>query len=204
MVADQLAGRDIDDERVLSAMRRVPRHLFVPEERRAEAYLDSPLSIGMGQTISQPYVVASMTSQLGLRQNHKVLEIGTGCGYQAAVLAELSRHVFSVELIAELHQRARRNLKKAGYGRVQSRASDGTTGWLEMSPFDAIIVTAAAPRLPTELIGQLKTGGRMVIPLATDQGGRQFLHKITKTPKGLDNRRLYEVRFVPMVGRIEE
>ncbi|MFH1686629.1 MAG: protein-L-isoaspartate(D-aspartate) O-methyltransferase [bacterium] len=203
MVTEQLVRRDIIDLRVLNAMRRVPRHLFVPEKHLGDAYRDSPLSIGMGQTISQPYVVASMTQQLQLKPDHKVLEVGTGCGYQAAVLAELVRQVFTVELIPELHERARRNLKKAGYQRVQSRVADGASGWPEKGPFDAIIVTAAAPRLPSELIGQLKTGGRLVIPLAAEQWGRQYLHKITRTAQGLSNRRLYEVRFVPMVGEIE-
>jgi protein-L-isoaspartate(D-aspartate) O-methyltransferase len=204
MVEEQLCRRDITNQRVLDAMGRVPRHLFVSERRRLSAYRDGPLEIGCGQTISQPYIVASMTQHLSLRRDSRVLEIGTGCGYQTAVLAELCDHVFSVEVIPELLERARRTLRQLGYERVHTALKDGSRGWPEEGPFDGIIVTAAAPRLPPALTDQLTLGGVMIIPLSTDRFGRQFLVKVTKETGGIKQRTLYEVRFVPMVGEIED
>jgi len=204
MIEDQLCRRDITDARVLAAMRRVPRHLFVPERRRVNAYRDGPLEIGFGQTISQPYIVASMTQHLSLKREGRVLEIGTGCGYQTAVLAELCEHVFSVEVVPELLDRARQTLKQLGYDRVRTALKDGSLGWPEEAPFDGIVVTAAAPRLPAALIDQLAVSGVMVIPLTTDRYGRQFLVRVTKDAEGIKRHTLYEVRFVPMVGEVEK
>jgi protein-L-isoaspartate(D-aspartate) O-methyltransferase len=204
MIDEQLRGRDITDAGVLAAMRRVPRHLFVSEKRRQDAYRDGPMSIGYGQTISQPYIVASMTQSLSMTKRSRVLEIGTGCGYQAAVLAELAGQVYSVEVVPELIDRARRILKQLGYQNIKMDVRDGYLGWPEEAPFDGIIVTAAAPKMPEPLIEQLKVGGIMVIPLATDSYGRQFLTRFTKERDGLKCETLYEVRFVPMIGEVEE
>ena len=204
MIDEQLRGRDITDTRVLNAMRRVPRHLFVPEKRRQDSYRDGPMSIGYGQTISQPYIVASMSQSLRVNKHSRVLEIGTGCGYQAAILAELVRQVYSVEVVPELTDKARRILKQLGYQNIKMDVRDGSLGWPEEAPFDGIIVTAAAPKMPEPLIEQLKVGGAMVIPLATDSYGRQFLTRITKDSGGLKRETLYEVRFVPMIGEVEE
>lgn len=203
MVENQLAARDIRDPRVLKAMGTVPRHEFVPVKRRDQAYADGPLPIGEGQTISQPYVVASMTESLHVMPDHRVLEVGTGCGYQAAVLAELAREVYTVEVIEPLVDKARRALKQLGYRNVHFRVDDGSKGWPEEAPYDGIIVTAAAPKLPENLVAQLKLGGRMIIPMATDSWGRQFLYRITRTKDGYERDELYEVRFVPMVGEVE-
>lgn len=203
MVADQLAARDISDSRVLKAMSTVPREEFVPLRRRDQAYTDGPLPIGEGQTISQPYVVASMTQSLQVGPDHRVLEIGTGCGYQAAVLAELAKEVYTVEVIEPLLDKARRTLKSLGYRNIHYRADDGSKGWPEEAPFDGIIVTAAAPKLPENLVAQLRLGGRMIIPMASDSWGRQFLYRITRTEEGYQRDELYEVRFVPMVGDVE-
>jgi len=204
MVKEQLESRDITDRQVLDAMRKVPRHLFVPPKRQAEAYIDSPLQIGYGQTISQPYVVASMTQELALNKSSRVLEIGTGCGYQSAILAELAKEIYSVEVIPELIDKARRIFKKLGCRNIYTAVRDGSAGWPERAPFDGIIVTAAAPRLPQPLVDQLAVGGRMVLPLASDSFGRQFLTLVTRDHGGIRQRSLYEVRFVPMVGEIEE
>ncbi len=204
MIDEQLRRRDITDSRVLAAMRRVPRHLFVSEKRRQDAYRDGPMSIGYGQTISQPYIVASMTQSLSMTKRSRVLEIGTGCGYQAAVLAELARQVYSVEVVPELTDKARRILKQLGYRNITMDVRDGSLGWPEEAPFDGIIVTAAAPKMPEPLVTQLKVGGTMVIPLATDSYGRQFLTKVIRTVDGTTRQTLYEVRFVPMIGEVEE
>ena len=203
MVEQQLLTRDIVDKRVLAAMRKVPRHEFVSRKRQMAAYDDGPLAIGEGQTISQPYVVASMTQSLALPPNGKVLEIGTGCGYQAAILSELCQMVCTVEIIPELQERAQATLRTLGYKKIRIQLSDGTIGWPVEAPFDGIIVTAAAPVMPEHLIEQLRVGGRMVLPLVSDRWGRQFLHLITRTTDGYDDDELYEVRFVPMVGEIE-
>ncbi|RKX28869.1 MAG: protein-L-isoaspartate O-methyltransferase [Candidatus Zixiibacteriota bacterium] len=204
MVDQQLARRDIRDNAVLAAMRAVPRHLFVPKKQRDEAYHDGPLSIGRGQTISQPYIVASMTEHLELTADSKVLEIGTGCGYQTAVLLEITEYVFSVERIESLFDNARKRLNKLGYSKVQMKLDDGSNGWPEEAPFDAIIVTAAAPHVPQTLVDQLADSGRMVIPVEKGTSGRQELIKLVKTSEGITERSLYEVRFVPLMGEIEK
>src|SRR5687767_207547 len=195
MVAEQLAGRDIRDPRVLDAMRKVPRHQFVPASRRSNAYEDSPLPIGRDQTISQPYIVAYMTQALELKPTHKVLEIGTGSGYQAAVLSELAAQVYTIEIVGELATRATEALAAAGYRNVHVRHGDGYAGWPEHAPFDAIMVTAAPDHVPEPLVQQLAAGGRMIIPV----GDRyQELRLIQKTDKGLVERSTIPVRFVPL------
>jgi protein-L-isoaspartate(D-aspartate) O-methyltransferase len=186
------------DETVLAAMARVPRHKFVPERQQAHAYEDSPLPIGYGQTISQPYIVAEMTRQLELTADSRVLEVGTGSGYQAAVLAEITDHVFTVEIIKELALSAESTLKANGYGAVQVRHADGYFGWEEEAPYDAIIVTCAAGQIPPSLIKQLKAGGRMVIPIGK-RFGTQVLILATKNMDGtIASRTLMMVRFVPL------
>ncbi len=200
MVGEQLLGRDIRDPLVLAAMRAVPRHEFVPESERANAYQDRPLPIGYRQTISQPYVVAAMTEKLELTGEEKVLEIGTGSGYQTAVLARLAKHVYSIEIIEELADRARIDLTRLGYHNVTLRTGDGYRGWAEHAPFDAIIVTAAPGHVPQPLVDQLAVGGRMVLPV-----GRwsQELVLLRRTPTGIERQRLMGVRFVPMTGEAE-
>ena len=179
MVEEQLASRDITDRRVLAAMGKVPRHLFVPAAQRSQAYADYPLPIGEGQTISQPYIVAVMTQFLGLEGGEKVLEVGTGSGYQAAVLAELGARVYSIEINPVLAGRAARTLEEAGYGHVRVKSGDGFFGWPEEAPFDAIIVTAAPETVPPALFEQLKEGGRLVIPL----GRADYLQVLTLVTK---------------------
>ena len=190
--------RRVKDRAVLDAMRAVPRHAFVPEDVRRLAYADSPLPIGHGQTISQPYIVALMTELLELKPEAKVLEIGTGSGYQAAVLTHLTPHVYTIEIVKPLVERARRTLRDQGYSEVESRHADGYFGWKEEAPFDAIIVTCAAGHLPPPLWEQLKPGGRIVIPI----GGPyevQRLVVITKTPDGKRrSKTITAVRFVPL------
>lgn len=204
MVDRQLVRRGIRDEAVLNAMRIVPRHLFIPARYRDEAYHDGPVAIGHGQTISQPYIVASMTEHLGLEADSKVLEIGTGCGYQTAVLAEIAQSVFSIERIAYLLDDATALLNELGYTGAETKLGNGSEGWAEAAPFDAIIVTAGAPEVPPLLIDQLVEGGRMLIPVDRVDTGRQDLLKLIKTPSGLEREVLYEVRFVPLLGKIEE
>ncbi|RLC10224.1 MAG: protein-L-isoaspartate O-methyltransferase, partial [Deltaproteobacteria bacterium] len=165
MVSTQIEARGINDQRVLAAMRKVPRHLFVSEAFQDQAYGDFPLPIGEGQTISQPYIVAEMTQALELTKDDRVLEIGTGCGYQAAILAELAYRVYTIERIRSLFITARKTLDRLHYHNVVARCSDGTLGWPEESPFDAIIVTAGAPEVPRALVGRLRTGGRLVVPV---------------------------------------
>jgi protein-L-isoaspartate(D-aspartate) O-methyltransferase len=196
MVDDQIRARGISDARVLDAMRRVPRHLFVPPAEQSRAYDDSPLPIGFGQTISQPYIVAYMSETLRLAPEHKVLEIGTGSGYQAAVLAELTREVYSIEIVGELADSSRRTLAAAGYRNVQVRAGNGYLGWPEQAPFDRIIVTAAPPEIPEALVQQLAVGGILVAPV-----GRllQEITIVSKTASGITEQRTIGVRFVPMV-----
>ncbi|MGE5279870.1 MAG: protein-L-isoaspartate(D-aspartate) O-methyltransferase [Deltaproteobacteria bacterium] len=199
MIDTQIAGRGITDPRVLDALRRVPRDAFVPAYLGREAYADKPLPIGHDQTISQPYIVALMTASARIAAEDKVLEIGTGSGYQAAVLALLARQVFSVEIIAPLAKSAAARLKKLGYTNVTIREGDGYAGWPEEAPFDAIIVTAAPPSVPQELIRQLKPGGRLVVPVGTLF---QELLLITKEEDGaVREEQLIPVRFVPMVRR---
>ena len=195
---EQLSPRGIEDQRVLAAMARVPRHLVVPEALWHQAYSDCPLPIGHGQTISQPYIVALMTEALALKGKEKVLEIGTGSGYQAAVLAELAQRVFSVERVSELALKARRTLDKLGYGNVLIRVGDGTQGWPERAPFDAIIVTAGAPQVPKALLEQLKEGGRMVIPVGGEEG--QELLRIVKAEGRYPKQDLGGCRFVKLIG----
>ncbi len=200
MVARQLAGRDITDSLVLEAMQRIPRHLFMSESLRMVAYDDCPQPIGYGQTISQPYVVASMTQHLQLRRTDRVLEIGTGSGYQTAVLAELCDNVWTIECVPELHARATRTLRELGYVKVHIRLADGACGWPEAAPFDAIIVTAAAERIPAALSEQLADGGRMVIPLESPAHEHQDLVLIRKSAGALQQTILYPVRFVPLTS----
>jgi len=199
MVYEQIEKRGVSDPLVLEAMRLVPRHLFVPDKFVDDAYKDGPLSIGEGQTISQPYVVGSMTSHLHLTPRSKVLEIGTGSGYQTAVLAEIADSVYSVERIGSLLAQANQMFKKLGYNNIKTRLSDGTMGWPEEAPFDAIIVTAAAKELPEALVSQLDTGGVMVIPVDRGLLNQQELVKVTKTDKGVNTKTLYPVRFVPLL-----
>ncbi|UCD95660.1 MAG: protein-L-isoaspartate(D-aspartate) O-methyltransferase [Candidatus Zixiibacteriota bacterium] len=201
MVETQIARRDITDKNVLEAMRTVPRHLFVPEEFRDDAYRDGPLPIGHDQTISQPYIVAIMTQLLKIDSVSKVLEIGTGSGYQAAVLAEISDSVYTIEIIPALGRHADSLLDSLGYTSVQVRVGDGYLGWPEAEPFDAIIVTAAAPKLPQPLLDQLKVGGRMVIPVGQFS---QELMLITKSEEGVVKESVIPVRFVPMTGEIQK
>jgi protein-L-isoaspartate(D-aspartate) O-methyltransferase len=198
MVEEQIAGRGVKDERVLAAMRKVPRHEFLPEAIRAMSYQDSALPIGEAQTMSQPYMVALMTEFLDLKGTERLLEIGTGSGYQAAVLAELCEKVYTVERIKLLADRARANLDRLGYRSVAIKVYDGTYGWKEMAPFDAILVTAGAPDIPAPLIEQLKEGGRMVIPVGDRFG--QTLQKIVKTPQGPVTTNSVPCVFVPLIG----
>ncbi|MFH2036901.1 MAG: protein-L-isoaspartate(D-aspartate) O-methyltransferase [Candidatus Zixiibacteriota bacterium] len=200
MVKTQLESRDITDKNVLEAMRKIPRHLFVPEQFRKDAYRDGPLPIKKGQTISQPYIVAVMTQLLNIDSTSKVLEIGTGSGYQAAVLAEISDSVYSIEIIESLSLRADTLLDSLGYDKVHIRAGDGYAGWPEEAPFDAIIVTAAAPKIPQPLVNQLKIGGLMVIPVGEYS---QDLRLIRKDPGGIATESIIPVRFVPMTGEIQ-
>jgi protein-L-isoaspartate(D-aspartate) O-methyltransferase len=198
MVEEQIIFRGVKDERVLAAMRKVPRHEFLPEAMRGNAYVDQALPIGEGQTMSQPYMVALMTEILGLAGTERVLEIGTGSGYQAAVLAEMSGKVYTVERIKPLAERARAVLDRLGYRSVALKVYDGTYGWKEMSPFDAIMVTAGAPHVPEALVEQLKEGGRMVIPVG-DRYGQQLM-KVVKTSGGVVSEQSVPCVFVPLIG----
>jgi protein-L-isoaspartate(D-aspartate) O-methyltransferase len=200
MVDEQLAARDIRDTRVLDAMRRVPRHLFIPESARSLAYIDSALPIGYGQTISQPYIVAFMTQALKLEPGHRVLEIGTGSGYQAAVLGLLVQDVYTIEIVAPLAERARATLAGLGYGNVHVRTGNGYLGWPEHAPFDRIMVTAAPEEVPPALIRQLKMGGMMAIPVG---GVTQELRILRRVPAGVETIGTLPVRFVPMTGKPE-
>jgi protein-L-isoaspartate(D-aspartate) O-methyltransferase len=198
MVAQQIRARGIKDPRVLAAMERVPRHLFVPQPARDEAYDDYPLPIGHGQTISQPYIVGFMTEALDVAAEHRVLEIGTGSGYQAAILAELAREVYTMEIIEPLAESARRTLEALKYQNVRVRAGNGYEGWPEHAPYDRIIVTAAPPEVPPALVEQLKVGGLMAIPVGT---AVQELRILRRTPTGLETIKTLPVQFVPMTGR---
>ena len=200
MVARQIEARGVRDPAVLQAMRNVPRHWFVPDHVRNTAYSDRPLPIGDGQTISQPYIVALMTEALHLTSQSKILEIGTGSGYQAAVLSEITPHVFSIEIVEPLALRAMAVLERRGYDTIRVRIGDGYAGWPEHAPFDAIIVTCAPDHIPPKLIQQLKTGGRLCIPVG-DEHAVQHLVLATKTNAGpLRSETLLPVRFVPMTG----
>jgi protein-L-isoaspartate(D-aspartate) O-methyltransferase len=198
MVDEQLQARGIRDPRVLDAMRRVPRHLFVPGVDREEAYGDHPLPIGHGQTISQPYIVAFMSEALKLEPSHRVLEIGTGSGYQAAVLGELAGEVYTIEIIAGLAESARKTLRENGYDNVTVRTGNGYLGWPEHAPYDRIMVTAAPDAVPPALVEQLKVGGLMAIPVGT---GLQELRILRRTAGGVETIDTLPVRFVPMTGK---
>ena len=201
MVRDQIEARGVRDPLTLAAMRKVRRHEFVPAPLAPLAYGDRPLPIGYEQTISQPYIVAFMTEALGLRGGETVLEVGTGSGYQAAVLAEIAARVYTIEIVAPLAERARADLARLGYANVHVRAGDGYLGWPEAAPFDAIIVTAAAPRIPEPLKAQLKDGGRLVIPVGEDD---QSLVVLTRTGSEFVAQTVLPVRFVPMTGKVRE
>ena len=196
MVDGQIEARDIRERRVLDAMRKVARHLFVPPTLIERAYDDTPLPIGSDQTISQPYIVAYMTEALDVERKHKVLEIGTGSGYQAAVLGELADRVYTIEIVPELAQRATATLRTLGYTNVHVRAGDGFGGWPEEAPFDRIMVTAAPAEIPKPLLDQLAPQGRLVIPVGP-QGAPQWLTIVDRTAKGVVQRRTLAVRFVP-------
>jgi protein-L-isoaspartate(D-aspartate) O-methyltransferase len=201
MVAEQIEARGVKSPRVLEAMRTVPRHEFVPPAARHDAYGDHPLLIGHGQTISQPYIVAFMTEALGLTGGEKVLEVGTGSGYQAAVLSQVASSVYSIEIVAPLAEEARERIARLGYRNVFLRAGDGYKGWPEAAPFDAIVVTAAAPKVPEPLKAQLKDGGRLVIPVG-DQN--QELVVLTRRGDTFEERRVLPVIFVPMTGEVRK
>ena len=198
MVTEQLQSRDITDPEVLAAMGRVPRHRFVPETEQELAYADHPLPIGYRQTISQPYIVAYMTQLLDVGPTSKVLEIGTGSGYQAAVLAELVRDIYTIEIVDELAARATRTLADLGYDNVHVKAGDGYVGWPDQAPFDGIIVTAAPDHVPQPLVDQLAVGAKMVIPVGENQ---QWMTIITKSSDGISEQRTIPVLFVPMTGK---
>lgn len=198
MVAEQIRARDVRDPRVLDAMARVPRERFIPEAHRHEAYADRPVAIGFGQTISQPFIVGFMTEALRVAPSHRVLEVGTGCGYQTAVLAELAREVYSIELIDELADRARRTLGDLGHANVRIRTGDGHEGWPEHAPYDRILVAAAAESVPPALVDQLADTGVMVIPVGV---WHQELRVLQKDGGRLDVLATLAVRFVPLVRR---
>ena len=202
MVEQQLKARDIKDDRVLAAMGKVPREAFVPPESRAASYEDGPLPIGYDQTISQPYIVAFMTEQLRLKPSDRVLEIGTGSGYQAAILAELVSEIYSVEIVEPLAKDAQTTLQRLGYKNVHVKVGDGYKGWPVAAPFDAIIVTCAPEKVPQPLIDQLKDGGRMVIPVG--ERFAQQLYLLEKRNGQLKESVTLPVRFVPMSGEAEK
>jgi protein-L-isoaspartate(D-aspartate) O-methyltransferase len=199
MVEEQIASRGIKDAKLISAMKKIPRHLFVEEALQSQAYSDHPLPIGEKQTISQPYMVALMTEALLLTGKEKVLEIGTGSGYQTAILAELSEKVFSIERIRPLAIRARKLLYELGYFNVEIKIFDGTFGWMEESPFDAILVTAGSPDIPQPLIDQLTMGGRLVIPVG--DAFVQDLFRVIRTEEGIKKEDLGGCRFVKLIGK---
>jgi len=201
MVKGQIESRGVKDKNVLEAMKKVPRHLFVPEKYRKYAYDDRPLPIGENQTISQPYIVAYMTESLELDEDDKVLEIGTGSGYQAAILGEIAASVYTIEIVESLALRAELTLKDLGYTNVHVRVGDGYQGWPGEAPFDAVIVTAAPDHIPQPLIDQLKDGGRLVIPVGDYM---QELVLVKKTDKGIEKERLLPVMFVPMTGEADK
>ena len=202
MVRRQIEARGVRDARVLEAMRKVPRHRFMPESQRAHAYDDRPLPIAHGQTISQPYIVALMSELADVKPGDTVLEVGTGSGYQAAVLAEMGVKVFSIEIIEPLAKQATATLSELGYGnKVEVRHGDGYAGWPERAPFDAVIVTAAPPKIPKPLKQQLKVGGRLVIPVGKHY---QSLIRVTRTKDGFREESVIPVRFVPMTGKAQE
>jgi protein-L-isoaspartate(D-aspartate) O-methyltransferase len=199
----EVSRTGVTDEAVLDALRRVPRHEFVPEEMRRYSYLNNPLPIGEEQTISQPTIVGLMTQLARPTPDARILEVGTGSGYQAAVLAELAGEVYSIEIVPALAKRARATLERLGYAKVKTRIGDGYRGWPEAAPFDAIVVTAAPPYVPQPLKDQLKVGGRLVLPVGPD-GGAQVLKVITRTAEGYREREVIGVAFVPMTGEAQK
>ena len=196
MVREQIVARGVRAPRVLAALRAVPRHEFVPAEHRSSAYTDEPLPIGEGQTISQPYVVAAMTEALALQGDERVLEIGTGSGYQAAILGELAREVYTIEIVKPLADSAKARLTRLGHRNVRVRHGDGWQGWRSAAPFDAILVTAAPEEIPQALVDQLAVGGRMVLPVGDSE--HQELLLLVREATGIRRERLMDVRFVPM------
>lgn len=196
MIKYQIMGRGVKDPRVISAIQKVQRHLFVPDNMKAYAYDDGPLPIGHSQTISQPYIVAFMSEVLDLQPEDRVLEIGTGSGYQAAVLAEIAKEVYTIEIVEPLAKEAEERLKDLGYVNIKVKHGDGYKGWPENAPFDKIMVTAAPDEIPMELVNQLKVGGKMVLPIGSIF---QELYLVTKTKEGYIKEPLLSVRFVPMV-----
>ncbi len=203
MVETQLKSRDIQDERVLEAMKKVPRHLFMPASVRQYAYIDSPVPIGQGQTISQPYIVGLMTQTVDPKPGDRALEVGTGSGYQAAVLGELVQEVYTIEIIPALAERAEKTLSEWGYDNVEVRQGDGYQGWPEQAPFDIILVTAAPEVIPQPLIDQLAEGGRLVVPVGA-QGEIQTLTLLTKEQGEVKRTYITDVRFVPMTGEVQQ
>lgn len=199
MVEEQIKARGVSDQSVLRALLTVPRHEFVPEENQHEAYRDGPLPIGNGQTISQPYMVASMTEAARVEPGSRILEIGTGSGYQAAILAELGASVFTVERLELLSKRAQGILVSLGYTEIRFLVADGTLGWQSEAPFDAVVVTAGAPQLPEPLLEQLADGGRLVIPI--EDGFSQVLYVVTKTGGETRRERKERCTFVPLIGK---
>lgn len=198
MVESQIRARGVQNERVLEAMRKVPRHLFVPSEGIEAAYADRPLPIGYGQTISQPYMVALMTEAMGLEGPEKVLEVGTGSGYQAAILAELADRVVTTERVPELAEEARRTIRELGYANIAVIETDGSRGYPEEAPYDAIMVTAGAPQIPRVLVDQLADGGRLVVPVGNSY--QQTLTRLTKSGEDEKTERLEGCVFVPLIG----
>lgn len=200
MISEQIVARGISDPRVIETMTRVPRHLFVDDALKSQAYTDAPLNIGEGQTISQPYIVALMTERLNLTGTEKILEIGTGCGYQTTILSRLVKQIYTIERIKTLALQARARFKMMGLRNVVLRIGDGSLGWKEAAPFDRILVACAAPIMPESLISQLTMGGFVVIPVESS-GGNQDLWKVTKTPDGLKKENLGPCRFVKLIGK---
>jgi protein-L-isoaspartate(D-aspartate) O-methyltransferase len=203
MIEHDLKGRDITDPVVLKAMEKVKRHLFINKSQQKSAYADHPLPIGEGQTISQPYIVAFMTQNLGLKKGDRVLEIGTGSGYQAAVLAEIAGEVYTIEIKEKLADRSSKMLKSLGYKNIKVKAGDGFFGWKEHAPFDAIILTCAADKIPQPLVNQLKEGGRIILPLGGSFWGQNLILGTKKGGK-LDIKHILPVRFVPMTGEAQK
>ncbi len=203
MVLQQIKARNITDLRVMETMEKIPRHLFIPEANRVDAYEDKPVSIGFGQTISQPYIVALMTEVLQLKKGEKVLEVGTGSGYQAAILAELGAETFTIEIVPELAELGRKNLEQTRYENVNVKVGDGYLGWNEHAPFDAILVTCAPENVPSPLVEQLKDRGRMIIPIGPEVQV-QDLVLLKKVQGKLEKKSVAPVRFVPMVGEAQK
>ncbi len=203
MVRNQIEARGISNQMVIEAMKSVPRHFFVPEKHKARSYHDCPLPIGYNQTISQPYIVAYMTEKLDLNKRDKVLEIGTGSGYQAAILAEIVDSVYTIEIVSALAKVSAYKLKELGYQNIRCKDGDGYNGWIEHAPFDAIIVTAAPSKIPQPLLDQLAEGGKLIVPVGP-KGSSQYLKIITKENNKIKTRNLLAVRFVPFTREFDQ